>query len=291
MALTFTNHTTSGWDANPDVAAFNTCVAGVQATLASWVNGSVTSNLHLELNYISSGTGFASNSVVKSVNKTYANAMTLVKSQTPDDVKNIVWTTGPFTADPSGGKDYKFTAAYDAILNNTNSTGQFGLFDHLYITAGFTWDTDPTGTTCGAGKVGLYQALLHEITEIMGRASKIASSTISVIDLCTYSSTSGSVAWIGTITDAGRFFSYDGVNNWSSPGSSVFYQTDAIGDPCDFNATDGFGIGAFSDPLTPTQRDIRVLMAMGLPFSPTGISAAGFNIATVGGIAGFRAHR
>ena len=278
MTITWTKHTTTAWDTQNTATsgAFNTCRDAVLNAFASWLPSTLTGTIDIEFDFANLGAGVGANNQLQlEQTVTYANLMTTMKAFPSDSVKTVLFGTPNFTTDPTaGGQQYRLTGMQNAIYSNGSYNGFLGSFDTITIGSGLTWDTDPTGTTCAAGKAPLYGTILHELTELAGRRSHLVDATlIFPFDLCVFKAAH---TWTKTAADT-RYFSYDdGVTNHISPSNAGSLGSGSGGnDAMDSgNSGDMFGKGQLGNPQTLTALNMAMLAAV-LPLSATGQALLG----------------
>lgn len=271
MPVTFIKNNSTGWTSNPNQAAFDLVVAQVFKDFSSYLDQRINTSYTIDFLWTTPGSpgSVAESTSGTLIGTTYSAIKTLLNAQRTDAVKSSAYAALP-GSDPFPTKSYRIRGGHSALLNNdaTYPTGFPGTHDQIIINSGLTFDTTVNGQTCAGGKWALYSAIMHELTEIVGRWSQLRDDQIAPLDL--FSFVAGVLS--NDRTSAARYMSWDnGVTNAISPSGSNFYFTYASGnDTGDYNVVDMFGGFVTGNPNIMTARDMQAVAVIGHPLSPLG---------------------
>jgi hypothetical protein len=265
----------ASWTANPDVTAFNAVLARVQSDLSSMILASCIIRITFKFD-TSPGAGLASTSMTAGgTGISWANWLALYQAQPTDAVKAAAFATLP-TSDPLWGVShlYQLPPGLDCILRSIDLNTSVNPIS-IAISSAISIDaTSVDGSSCDASKYCLYRLLMHEVTEVLGRVSRLPNFQVGPIDMFSFSA-SGTREFTGLNA---RYFSIDnGVTNLGD------YRHSSGEDFCDWENTvsSSFTSGtALGDLHVLRQQDVKLLAAIGMPLTSAGQVLAGLTPVT-----------
>lgn len=285
MAFSLIKSYEANWTSNANHAAWDAIISNIE----SYINTNFTINASVAITF---GYGTVNGSALAgrsggnqssyASTKTYSQVKTTLLGLPSDAVKTVAYANLP-ASDPSPFSSYTYTVGLDAILTSGTANDPFSKTYAGWASSGVTWDLTVDGSSCAAGAVSLWGIMFHELTETLGRSSRLISSQTTPIDLFVYTA-SGTRSF--STTAANRYFSYDlGVTNHG--GTDGFGNTAFLDSTNATSGDDWFGWGgSFVSPfneqtlftgktLKPTAGDLKQLAAIGWPLSAAGETAAG----------------
>lgn len=267
----------ANWSSNPKMAEWDACLANVLAFMSASIASNVTIKVQVGYGFMNGGavTGAGANEDL-GISDTNANVQAAIIAMPSDAVKRVTWQSS--TAIPDDlGFGWGLKNPLYAIFHKTDYNAQSGSPFINWPCMGFgsstsqNWDTQANGSSCAVGAIGLYQAMLHEITEVFGRGCAASTgSQGATMDAFTFST----IATPNRGSTGTRYCSVDnGVTNLGT------YTSSGTGDAGDWTNTgiiSPFCSAAItSDPEHIRPEDMKVLSAIGLPLTNFGRSVAG----------------
>jgi hypothetical protein len=285
MAFSFIKSYEANWTSNANHAAWDAIISNIESYINT--NFTISASVAVTFGYGTvNGASLAGRSGGNQANyvgtKTYATVKSTLQGLPTDAVKTVAYANLP-ASDPSSFPNYTYTTALNAILTSGTDNNPLAKNYMGWASSGVTWDLTADGSTCAAGQVSLWGIMFHEITELLGRSSRLDVSQTTPLDLFVYTA-SGTRSF--STTAASRYFSYDG-------GVTNHGGTDDVGTTAFYDGTHGttgddwFGWGgSFHSPfneqnlftgqvLRPTAGDLKQLAVIGWPLSAAGETAAG----------------